>query len=87
MCYLIVNDLYGCVLGSRMLGKGALKGGMPLYKYIANHVLTFIQNILINEKLSEYHTGYRAYSRKVLENIHYLKNSEDFAFDNQVLSP
>ena len=74
------------VLGSRILGKGALKGGMPLYKYIANRLLTFFQNLLIGYKLSEYHTGYRAFSKEVLQNIHFIKNSDDFVFDNQMLS-
>lgn len=86
MVYLIANDLYHVVLGSRILGKGALKGGMPLYKYIANRFLTFIQNILIGEKLSEYHTGYRAFSKEALERIDYHANSDDFVFDNQMLS-
>lgn len=85
MCSLIANDVYPVVLGSRILGKGALKGGMPIYKYIANRFLTFVQNLLINQKLSEYHSGYRAYDRKVLEKINYQKNSDDFIFDNQVL--
>ncbi|HEU4552523.1 MAG TPA: glycosyltransferase family 2 protein, partial [Chitinophaga sp.] len=74
------------VLGSRILGKGALKGGMPIYKYIFNRILTLAQNILINEKLSEYHTGYRAFSRHVLESIRYMDNSDDFIFDNEMLS-
>lgn len=86
MAYLIGNDVYPCVLGSRILGKGALKGGMPMYKYIANRFLTFSQNVLIGQKLSEYHTGYRAFSREVLEGINYNKNSDDFVFDNQMLS-
>jgi glycosyltransferase involved in cell wall biosynthesis len=86
MSYLIANGLFHCVLGSRILGRGALKGGMPVYKYIANRFLTFIQNLLINQKLSEYHTGYRAFSRKVLENINYMDNSNDFVFDNQIIS-
>ena len=86
MAYLISNELYHVVLGSRILGKGALKGGMPLYKYIFNRFLTLTQNILINEKISEYHTGYRAFSRKVLEKINYHENSDDFVFDNQMLS-
>lgn len=85
MCSLIANEVYPVVLGSRILGKGALKGGMPIYKYIANRFLTFVQNLLINQKLSEYHSGYRAYDRKVLEKINYQKNSDDFIFDNQVL--
>ncbi len=86
MVNLIGNDLYPVVLGSRILGKGALKGGMPIYKYIANRVLTFIQNVLVNYKLSEYHTGYRAFSRQVLKDIKYHQNSDDFIFDNQMLS-
>jgi len=83
---LIANEVYPVVLGSRILGKGALKGGMPLYKYLANRILTFIQNLLLGAKLSEYHTGFRAYSREVLECIHYKNNSDDFIFDNQVLT-
>jgi glycosyltransferase involved in cell wall biosynthesis len=86
MCYMIANGLYEVVLGSRILGKGALKGGMPLYKYIANRVLTMIQNLLMNQKLSEYHTGYRAFTRNVMETINYSANSDDFIFDNQVLA-
>jgi glycosyltransferase involved in cell wall biosynthesis len=86
MCSIIANDVYPVVLGSRILGKGALKGGMPIYKYIFNRILTLAQNILINEKLSEYHTGYRAFSRHVLESIRYMDNSDDFIFDNEMLS-
>ncbi|MBL7111073.1 MAG: glycosyltransferase family 2 protein [Bacteroidales bacterium] len=86
MCYLIASDLYPVVLGSRILGKGALKGGMPYYKYLANRVLTLIQNLLMNQKLSEYHTGYRAFSKEVLETIHFELNSDDFVFDNQMLA-
>lgn len=86
MCYLIANGLYQVVFGSRILGKGAIKGGMPLYKYIANRILTLAQNILMNQKLSEYHTGFRAYSREVLEHINFINNSEDFVFDNQVVA-
>lgn len=86
MAHLIASDLYPAVLGSRILGGGALRGGMPLYKYISNRILTHFQNILIGEKLSEYHTGYRAYSRKVLESVNYHANSDDFLFDNQFLS-
>ena len=86
MAYLIANDVYHVVLGSRILGKGARRGGMPLYKYIANRGLTFIQNLLVGQKLSEYHTGYRAFSRTVLEAIDIDKNSDDFVFDNQMLS-
>lgn len=86
MASIIANELYEVVFGSRILGKGALKGGMPMYKYIANRTLTFIQNILIGQKLSEYHTGYRAFSRKVLEKINFEANSDDFVFDNQMIS-
>ena len=86
MSYLIANDVYDVVLGSRILGKGALKGGMPLYKYVANRILTFLQNMIMNQKLSEYHSGYRAYSSKVLKRINYQANSNDFVFDNQVIS-
>jgi glycosyltransferase involved in cell wall biosynthesis len=86
MCYIIANGVYEVVLGSRILGRGALKGGMPLYKYIANRILTFIQNLLMNQKLSEYHTGYRAFSRKVLTRVNYHCNSDDFVFDNQMLA-
>jgi glycosyltransferase involved in cell wall biosynthesis len=86
MCYLIANDVYQVVLGSRILGKGALKGGMPLYKYISNRFLTLAQNILMKQKLSEYHTGYRAFSREVLLAIKYKLNSDDFIFDNQMLA-
>lgn len=86
MAYLIANDVYHVVLGSRILGKGALKGGMPKYKYIFNRMLTLIENILIDQKLSEYHTGYRAFSRKVLTTINYEINSDDFVFDNEMLS-
>lgn len=83
---IIGEGLYPVVLGSRILGKGALRGGMPYYKYIANRFLTLVQNILISQKLSEYHTGYRAYSKEVLESINFMNNSDDFIFDNQVLS-
>jgi glycosyltransferase involved in cell wall biosynthesis len=86
MAYLIANDVYEVVLGSRILGRGALKGGMPLYKYIFNRFLTLTQNILMNQKLSEYHTGYRAFSKKVIESINYEANSDDFVFDNQMLA-
>jgi len=86
MSYLIANEVYPVVLGSRILGKGALKGGMPLYKYIANRFLTLFQNVMIGQKLSEYHTGYRAFSKEVLENISFNNNSDDFVFDNQMLS-
>lgn len=86
MSYLIANEVYPVVIGSRILGKGALKGGMPIYKYIANRFLTLCQNILMNQKLSEYHTGYRAYSKEVLNKIDYNSNSDDFIFDNQFLA-
>jgi glycosyltransferase involved in cell wall biosynthesis len=86
IAYLISNGLYPVVLGSRILGKGALKGGMPYYKYMANRFLTALQNILIDAKLSEYHTGYRAYAREVLETIRFEENSDDFVFDNEILS-
>lgn len=86
MAYLIANDVYPVVLGSRILGKGALKGGMPKYKYIANRLLTFSQNVLVGQKLSEYHTGYRAFSKEVLTAIKFNENSDDFVFDNQMLS-
>lgn len=86
MVNIIGEGLYPVVLGSRILGKGALKGGMPRYKYIANRFLTATQNLLVNYKLSEYHTGYRAFSREVLEGINYNSNSDDFVFDNQMLS-
>lgn len=85
MVYLIGNGVYSVVLGSRILGKGALKGGMPIYKYIANQILTFTQNIIINQKLSEYHTGYRAFSADVLRSIDFEANSDNFVFDNQML--
>lgn len=86
MCYIIANELYDVVIASRILGKGALKGGMPLYKYISNRFLTFVQNVLMNQKLSEYHTGYRAFSSKVLKSIDYNNNSNDFIFDNEFLA-
>lgn len=86
MCSIIANDLYPVVIGSRILGVGALKGGMPVYKYIANRFLTFAQNVLMGQKLSEYHTGFRAYSKQVLETIPYHINENDFIFDNQVLA-
>lgn len=86
MINILGENLYDVVLGSRILGKGALKGGMPLYKYFANRLLTFIQNVLVNHKLSEYHTGYRAFTKEVLENIRFEDNSNDFVFDNEMLS-
>jgi glycosyltransferase involved in cell wall biosynthesis len=84
MANIIAQDLYQVVFGSRILGKGALKGGMPLYKYFFNRLLTLTQNILMSQKLSEYHTGYRAFSKEVLEKINYHANSDDFVFDNQM---
>ncbi len=86
MVNIIGEDLFPVVLGSRILGRGALIGGMPRYKYIANRILTLTQNLLVRYKLSEYHTGYRAFSRKVLETIDYNQNSDDFVFDNEMLS-
>jgi len=86
MAHLVATDIYPVVLGSRILGKGALEGGMPMIKYIANRILTLIQNIFINQKLSEYHTGYRAFSREVLESIRWDLNSDDFIFDNQIMA-
>ncbi|KAB8151959.1 glycosyltransferase [Kordia sp. TARA_039_SRF] len=85
MAYLIANDVYPVVMGSRILGKGALRGGMPMYKYIANRFLTLFQNIVINQKLSEYHTGFRAFSKEVLNSLALEHNSDDFIFDNQML--
>ena len=86
MISIIGEGLYPVVFGSRILGKGALKGGMPLYKYVANRFLTLFQNILMNQKLSEYHTGYRAYSGEVLRAINYQKCDDDFIFDNEVIA-
>ena len=86
MISIIGNEVYPVVLGSRILGGGALKGGMPLYKYVFNRFLTLSQNVLLGEKLSEYHTGYRAFNREVLTSIKYRNNSDDFVFDNQMLS-
>lgn len=83
---IIAYDVYPVVLASRILGKGALRGGMPTYKYIANRILTLTQNILISQKLSEYHSGYRAFSKEVFDKIDISKNSEDFVFDNQMLA-
>lgn len=86
MSHIIANELYPVVLGSRILGKGALNGGMPMYKYIFNRFLTLSENILLNQKLSEYHTGYRAFSKEVLNSINYNINNDDFIFDNEMLS-
>lgn len=86
MAYLVANDIYDVVLGSRILGKGAIQGGMPIYKYIANRILTLFQNIMINQKLSEYHTGYRCFSKDALLKINFKDNSDDFIFDNEILA-
>jgi glycosyltransferase involved in cell wall biosynthesis len=86
MASMIGNNLYHCVLGSRILGGYALKGGMPLWKYVANRGLTFVENVLMGAKLSEYHTGFRAYSRELLEKLPFHLNSDDFIFDNQILA-
>jgi glycosyltransferase involved in cell wall biosynthesis len=86
MSSIIAMDVYQVVLASRILGKGALKGGMPMYKYIANRFLTFSENVLIGQKLSEYHTGYRAFSGEVLRSIDFTHNSDDFVFDNEMIS-
>ena len=86
MCTLVANDLYDVVLGSRILGKGALKGGMPLYKYVSNRILTLTQNVLMNQKLSEYHTGYRCFDATFLKKIDFQNNSNDFVFDNELLA-
>ncbi|MBN1990593.1 MAG: glycosyltransferase family 2 protein [Bacteroidales bacterium] len=86
MCYVIANGVYPVVLGSRILGKSCIKGGMPRYKYVANRCLTLFQNLMLNQKLSEYHTGYRAFSKEVLKSIDYEYNSNDFVFDNEMLA-
>src|SRR6266513_4498934 len=86
MAALVASELYPCVLASRILGGGALRGGMPWWKYISNRFLTFVENILLGAKLSEYHTGYRAFSRQLLERLPLEANSDDFVFDNQVLA-
>jgi glycosyltransferase involved in cell wall biosynthesis len=86
MAWQVASGEYDIVLGSRILGKGALKGGMPLYKYVSNRLLTAIENILLDVKLSEFHTGYRAFSRRVLETLPLNENSDDFVFDNQILA-
>ena len=86
MASMIANGLHPCVLGSRILGGYSLKGGMPLWKYIANRFLTFGENVLLGAKLSEYHTGYRAFSREILERVVLTNNSDDFVFDNQMLA-
>src|SRR4029453_9346314 len=86
MATMVASGLYPCVLGSRILGGGALRGGMPLWKYIANRFLTFVENILLGAKLSEYHTGYRAFSREFVQRLPTEANSDDFVFDNQILA-
>lgn len=86
MAYLIANDVFDVVIGSRILGRGAVEGGMPRYKYFCNRALTLIQNFLMGQKLSEYHTGYRAFSRQVLTTLPLLEDSDDFVFDNQMLA-
>jgi glycosyltransferase involved in cell wall biosynthesis len=86
MVSIIGNGLHPCVLGSRILGGYALKGGMPLWKYVSNRWLTFVENVLLGAKLSEYHTGYRAFSRELLQKLHLDNNSDDFVFDNQMLA-
>jgi len=86
MASIIANGVHPCVLCSRILGGYALRGGMPIWKYVANRLLTFAENILLGAKLSEYHTGYRAFSREVLETVNWRENSDDFVFDNQMLA-
>jgi len=86
MAWLVGSEEFDVVLGSRILGSGALKGGMPFYKYVSNRVLTLIENLLLGVKLSEYHTGYRAFSRRVLETLPLVQNSDDFVFDNEMLA-
>ncbi len=86
MAGMVSSGVYDMVLGSRILGAGALKGGMPLYKYIANRLLTAFQNLFLGAKLSEYHTGYRAFSRELLQALPLLENSDDFVFDNQMIA-
>jgi glycosyltransferase involved in cell wall biosynthesis len=85
MASMIASDQYDAVMASRILGRGAIKGGMPRYKYVFNRILTFVENLIIGEKLSEYHSGYRAWSRKVLEALDLENASDDFVFDNQML--
>lgn len=86
MAYLAAHKVYPVVIGSRILGKGALRGGMPFYKYVFNRMLTLTQNVLMGQKLSEYHTGYRLFTAEVLRNIPFEKNSDDFVFDNEMLA-
>src|SRR5258708_1634018 len=87
MATIIANDLHPCVLGSRILGGYALKGGMPLWRYVSNRFLTLVENLALGAKLSEYHTGYRAFSRTLLERLPLAWNSADFVFDHQILAP
>lgn len=86
MASMIANNLYSCVMGSRILGGHALRGGMPIWKYISNRGLTFVENLLLGAKLSEYHSGYRAFSKELLERLPLSENSNDFVFDNQMLA-
>jgi glycosyltransferase involved in cell wall biosynthesis len=86
MAYPVARGLFAVMLGSRILGKGAMKGGMPFYKYVSNRLLTLIQNILLNQKLAEYHTGYRAFTREILLRLPLEENSDDFVFDNEMLA-
>lgn len=86
MCTLAANDLYDVVLGSRILGKSAVKNGMPVYKYVSNRMLTFVQNLLMGQKLSEYHTGYRCFTSDILKKIPFENNADDFVFDNEMLA-
>lgn len=86
MVHMMHSGLYECVIGSRILGKGAINGGMPKYKYVANRFLTLFQNLLMNQKLSEYHTGYRAFTKEVIDSVKIEENSDDFVFDNQMLA-
>jgi hypothetical protein len=86
MAGMVASGIYDMVLGSRILGSGALRGGMPLWKYIANRLLTLFENLLLGAHLSEYHTGYRAYSRALLDGLPWQRNSDDFVFDNQILA-
>lgn len=83
---MVASGVYDCAIGSRIIGKGALQGGMPLYKYVSNRFLTFVENIMIDQKMSEYHTGYRAFTREVLLALPLLENSDDFVFDNEMLA-
>src|SRR5258708_7247449 len=85
MAAMVASGVYDVVIGSRILGNGALAGGMPLRKYVSNRILTFLQNLIVNAKLSEFHTGYRAFARKVIETLPLAANSQDFIFDNQIL--